>query len=315
MIVARGIEELTREKNSVATVGTFDGVHRAHQEIVREVVHRAKMREGRSVVVTFEPHPREVVGENTEPIHLLTTMDERIELLAALNVDLLFIIAFTKEFSQQTSREFFYQYLVNGTGVSEVVVGYDHKFGTKRQGSTEALIRMGEEFDFSVFAFHPYSLKGEIVSSTLVRRALMNGEVTRAQEFLGREYSLRGTVVAGDGRGRTIGYPTANIEPESRKKLIPANGVYLVGVHIAERQLFGMMNIGVRPTVTEGTRHVMEVHVFDFTGDAYGQQVKISFLRKLRDEQQFASLQELIAQLGNDENVSRKYISEMLQRQ
>jgi riboflavin kinase/FMN adenylyltransferase len=314
MIVARAIGELKREKNSVVTVGTFDGVHLAHQEIVREVVHRAKMKEGRSVVVTFDPHPKEVVGEFKEPIHLLTTVDERRELLDALNVDVLFVIEFTKEFSQQNSREFFERYLVNGTGVSEVVVGYDHKFGTKRQGSAEALVRMGEVFDFSVFSFHPYTVNGEVVSSTLVRHALTNGEVERAHAFLGREYSLRGTVVAGDGRGRTIGYPTANIEPESRSKLIPATGVYLVGVQIAEKKFFGMMNIGVRPTVTDGTQQVMEAHLFDFTGDAYGKRVTISFLKRLRDEQKFASLQELIAQLGKDENVSRKHISEILQR-
>lgn len=315
MILARTIGELTREKNSVVTVGTFDGVHRAHQEIVREVVHRAKMKEGRSVVVTFDPHPKEVVGEFAEPIQLLTTIDERAELLDALQVDVLFVIEFTKEFSRQTAREFFERYLINGTGVSEVVVGYDHKFGTKRQASTEALVRMGEEFDFSVFSFHPYTVNGEVVSSTVVRRALMKGDVERANAFLGRAYSMRGTVVPGDGRGRTIGYPTANVEPEWSKKLIPANGVYLVGVQVNEREYFGMMNIGVRPTVTDGTRHVMEVYMFDFSGDLYGKRLRVSFLRKLRDELKFASLQELITQLGKDETISRQYISEIIQGQ
>jgi riboflavin kinase/FMN adenylyltransferase len=191
MIVARAIGELKLERNSVVTV------HLAHQEIVREVVHRAKMKEGRSVVVTFDPHPKEVVGEFKKPIYLLTTVDERIELFEALNVDLLLVIKFTKEFSQQDSREFFERYLVNGTGVSEVVVGYDHKFGTKRQGSTEALVRMGEEFDFSVFAFHPFTVNGEVVSSTLVRTSLTGGGsrscagISRTSIFVARDGCCR----------------------------------------------------------------------------------------------------------------------------
>jgi riboflavin kinase/FMN adenylyltransferase len=240
MIVARSITEIKLEKNSVVTVGTFDGVHRAHQEIVREVVHRARRIEGRSVVVTFDPHPKEVVGKFSVPIHLLTTVDERIALFDALKVDVLLVIRFTVEFSQQRSHEFYERYLVKGTGVSEVVVGYDHKFGSNRQGGTEELVRMGKEFDFSVFTFHPYSVNGEIVSSTQVRRALAAGDVVKAEAFLGRPYSFRGTVVTGDGRGKTIGYPTANIVLESEMKLVPANGVYVVTVELEGENVFGI---------------------------------------------------------------------------
>jgi len=315
MIVARSINELKKEVNSVVTVGTFDGVHLAHQEIVREVVHRAKMKEGRSVVITFDPHPKEVVMSAKGPVQLLTTIDERIELLDALDVDVLFVIKFTHEFSRLRSREFYERCLVNGSGVSEVVVGYDHKFGSNREGSTEELVRIGQDFDFSVFAFHPYTVNGEVVSSTQVRRALAEGNVERAKAFLGREYSLRGAVVKGDGRGKTIGYPTANIKPDSDKKMIPAKGVYLVGVKLDEKNYFGMMNIGVRPTVTDGVQQTMEVHLFDFADDIYGKNLTITFLRKLRNEQKFASLQELITQLGNDKAQSLKLIAEHGQRQ
>ena len=300
MIVARSLGELNNERNSVVTVGTFDGVHRAHQEIVREVVHRARMKEGRSVVVTFDPHPKEVVGKFKEPIQLLTTIEERVELLASQNVDILLVLEFTLAFSQQSSREFYERYLVQGTGVSEVVVGYDHMFGRNREGSIEELIQLGQQFDFSVFAIHPYTVHGEVVSSTQVRRAIAEGNVERAKAFLGRDYSLRGTVVKGDERGRTIGYPTANILPESRKKMIPENGVYLVGATLEGVNYFGMMNIGVRPTVSDSNLRTVEVHLLDFSETIYGKNLTVTFLKKLRNEQKFSSLQELVAKLDRD---------------
>ncbi len=310
MIVARSIDELKREKNSVVTVGTFDGVHLAHQQIVREVVHRARMKEGRSVVITFDPHPKEIVGDKAKPVALLTTLEERIELLRKQSVDLLVVIEFTFEFSRLKSHEFYERYLVNGLGVSEVVVGYDHMFGRNREGTMEDLVRMGREFGFSVIALQQYTVDGEVVSSTQVRHAVEAGSIERAKKFLGYDYPMRGTVVRGDGRGRTIGYPTANIEPESSKKLIPAKGVYLVAVEVDEKKYFGMMNIGVRPTITEGMQRTIEVHVFDFDQDIYGRRPVISFLKRLRDEQKFASLQELISQLGADKATSLKYLAE-----
>ena len=310
MIVARSINGLKQEKNSVVTVGTFDGVHLAHQHIVREVVHRARMKEGRSVVVTFDPHPKEIVGDQTRPVALLTTLDERVELLRKQSVDLLVVIEFTFDFSRLKSHEFYERYLVNGVGVSEVVVGYDHMFGRNREGTTEDLVHMGQEFGFSVIALQQYSVDGEVVSSTQARQAIETGNIERAKKFLGYDYQLRGTVVRGDGRGRTIGYPTANIEPESSKKLIPAKGVYLVGVQLDEEKYFGMMNIGTRPTVSDGLQRTVEVHLFNFDRDIYGRRLVISFLKRLRDEQKFASLQDLVNQLGADKATSLKYIAQ-----
>lgn len=315
MQLLRSPGDVRRDSNSVVTVGTFDGVHRAHQEIVREVVHRAKMREGRSVVVTFEPHPKEVVPSARGPVQLLTTIEERVELLRTSGVDVLLIIDFTPEFSRVSSREFYERYLVNGTGVSEVVVGYDHMFGRNREGRVEELVAMGKEFNFSVFSLHPFSVNGEVVSSTHIRNALASGDIERANRLLGREYALRGVVVKGDGRGRSIGFPTANISPVSEKKVIPARGVYLVAVTIDGRSHFGMMNIGVRPTVTETPRLTIEVHLFDVDEVLYGKPVTIGFLKRLRDERKFASLPELTRQLEKDKMESLRLIAGHKERQ
>lgn len=315
MIVARSVKEIVRDTKSVVTVGTFDGVHRAHQEIVREVVYRAKRNEGRSVVVTFDPHPKEVVASRRGPVQLLTTIEERIELLKRQQIDLLVVVPFTYEFSQQTSREFYEHFVVAVIGVGEVVVGYDHMFGRNREGDIEELVRMGQRYDFSVFALHPYSVEGEVVSSTQVRKAIHDGDIVRATMLLGHDYAFSGTVVVGDRRGRTIGYPTANIRPESGKKLTPGKGVYLVGVEIGSEHFFGMMNIGVRPTLTSGLQETIEVHVFDFSQDIYGKRITVTFLRKLRDEQKFASLQDLMHQLGTDKAQSLQYIAELTSRQ
>lgn len=315
MIVVRSFDELTNDPNSVVTVGTFDGVHLAHKEIVREVVHRARMREGRSVVVTFDPHPKEVVTSQRGPVSLLTTIEERLEQFSVLGVELLYIINFTYEFSRQSSEEFYRRYLIDGTGVSEVVVGYDHMFGRDREGKTGELVTMGKQYDFSVFAMHPFTVDGQVVSSTQIRKSLAAGDIERANKFLGREYSLRGTVVRGDERGRTIAFPTANILPDSGKKMVPLNGVYFVGVTVREQTYFGMMNIGVRPTVSDASRRTLEVHLFDFNGDIYGEKITVRFISKLRDEQKFASLEELTRQLGHDREESLKLIAGQQERQ
>jgi riboflavin kinase/FMN adenylyltransferase len=197
--------------------------------------------------------------------------------------------------------------VVNGVGVSEVVVGYDHTFGRDREAGIEELVKMGQEFNFSVSAVHPFRVEGEVVSSTEIRNALMAGDLPRAERFLGYRYGMSGRVVPGDGRGRTIGYPTANIKPLSQKKIVPARGVYVVGVECKGRVFYGMMNIGVRPTVTEGTVQIMEAHLFDMHENIYGETVRVTFLRRLRDERKFSSVQELVAQLGRDKAESLQF--------
>ncbi len=315
MIVVRSLAEITKDTGSIVTVGTFDGVHRAHQEIIREVANRARMQEGRSVVVTFEPHPKEIVGSGEQPVMLLATLQERIECIQRMNVDILFIIPFTYEFSRIRAEEFYRNYVVEGIGVSEVVVGYDHMFGRDRTAGIEELVRMGQQLNFSVSAVHQYSVDGEVVSSTVIRSAIAAGDVSHAAKLLGYPYTMHGTVIHGDGRGKTIGYPTANIKPIADRKIIPGRGVYLVGVLLRNKRWYGMMNIGVRPTVTSGGSLSMEVHVFGLSGDLYGEAAEVTFLRKLRDEQRFASLEELTHQLDRDKETSFRYIEEFDKRQ
>lgn len=315
MIVIRSLAEITKDTGSVVTVGTFDGVHLAHQEIIREVVNRARMQEGRSVVVTFEPHPKEIVGSGEQPVMLLATLQERIECIQRMNVDILFVINFTYEFSRISAEEFYRKYVVEGIGVGEVVVGYDHMFGRDRAAGIEELVRMGQGLNFSVSAVHQYRVEDEVVSSTLIRNAIASGDVNHAAKLLGYTYAMRGTVVHGDGRGKTIGYPTANIKPVSDRKIIPGRGVYLVGVLLHDKRWYGMMNIGVRPTVTSGANLSMEVHVFGLSEDLYGEPVEVTFIRKLRDEQKFASLEQLMQQLNKDKETSLRYIEKFDKRQ
>lgn len=308
MIVLHSIEELSLDGQSVVTVGTFDGVHRAHREIVREVVHRAQAINARSVVITFYPHPRDVVGTG-EPVRLLTTIEERTSLLGELGVDVLLVVPFTYEFSRQTPQQFYVRYVVKGARAAEVVVGYDHMFGRDREAGVEEVISIGKSFNFSVFAVHPLSVDGEVVSSTVIRTALESGDVARAGKFLGYPYSVSGKVVQGDGRGKELGYPTANIVPISARKIVPGRGVYLVNVNHPGGRYFGLMNIGVLPTIGEGRAETLEVHLLDFTGDLYGETLTVTFLERLRDEQKFASVQELIDQMGRDKDESLRYIA------
>jgi riboflavin kinase / FMN adenylyltransferase len=314
MILAHTLAEISHDPNTVVTVGTFDGVHLAHQEIIREVVTRARMIEGRSVVVTFSPHPKEVVGKEKGNVRLLVTPDEQEEIIRALHVDVLFIINFTEQFSRLTAREFYESYIVRGLGVHEVVVGYDHMFGHNRAGGIEELVRMGKAFNFSVSAVQPFRMDGEIVSSTRVRDFIATGDVDAANRLLGRAFGFSGTIVHGDGRGKTLGYPTANIAPEEERKIIPGHGVYLVGVSLKGRSLYGMMNIGVRPTIEAHGARSIEVHIFDLHDDVYDERVTVSVLRKLRDERRFGSLAELMEQLKKDREISLQYITELEKR-
>lgn len=311
MIVLRSFDTLRREKNSVVSVGTFDGIHLAHQEIIREVVHRARMREGRSVVVTFDPHPKEVVTSARGPVQLLSTLEERIALLDALHVDVFMVIPFTWDFSRMSAEEFYRGIIDARVGVSEVVVGYDHMFGRDREAGTSALMTLGRDLDFSVFTAHPLTLDGEPISSTRIRRALAAGDVTLAERMLGYPYQISGTVAGGDRRGRTLGFPTANLDPEASKKVVPGNGVYLVRVNAGGTPAYGIMNIGVRPTVSAGVQRVIEVHILGFSRDIYGERIAVTFLRRLRDEKKFGSVQELVEQLNLDREHAYRTISSL----
>lgn len=309
MRVIRSVAEAQKNPNSVVTVGTFDGVHCAHREIIREVIRHARQRDGQSVVITFDPHPKEVVTSAKGTVKLLTTIDERIALLDGLGVDMLLVVRFTFEFSRMAADAFYRDYIVNGVGVSEVVVGYDHMFGRDRQGTVRELEAMGREYGFELVTVPPFQIGGEVVSSTRVRRALATGEIEHATALLGRPYNLQGRVVEGDRRGALLGFRTANLRPEPGNKVIPARGVYVVRVRVDDQQKFGMMNIGFRPTVAAGLAETLEVHILDFDRDIYGASINLEFLRKLREERKFGSFGELTAQLEKDREETRRFVA------
>jgi riboflavin kinase/FMN adenylyltransferase len=299
---ASRLSDVEYQKNSVVTVGSFDGVHLAHREVVEEVVQRARARKGRSVVLTFEPHPKEVLGGT--PVHLLTTLEERQALCEELGVELFFVVEFTYEFSRQTSREFLVRYIIQGTGVSEVIEGYDHHFGRDREGSIEELVRLGKEFEFSVVAMKPVYVEEEVVSSSRIRQHLSEGRVDRAERLLGRPYALSGTVVRGDGRGRSLGYPTANLRLSSARKMVPHDGIYFARVDLGGDVKFGMVSIGTRPTFATGGQRIVEVNILDFDGDLYGRAIAIQFFKRLRDEKKFESVELLVEQMHRDRGES-----------
>ncbi len=305
MRIVRSLEPAVFDRNSVVTVGTFDGVHLAHQEIIERIVTRARELSGRSVVVTFDPHPKEVVRSAQGPVELLTMLEERCERLGELGVDLTVVIPFTKEFSKLTAGEFYSTYLIRGVGLLEVIVGHDHMFGRDRQAGQDELQRLGREHGFQVSVVPPLAVDGEVISSTRIRRALAAGAVEKAGAMLGYPYRLSGTVVPGDGRGKTMGYPTANLDVRRAGKIVPARGVYAVEVLVGAVRGGGIANIGVRPTVTDGTRETIEVHIFDTAADLYGSTVRMGFIGRLRDERKFKGLDELVAQLGDDERRAR----------
>lgn len=310
MKTVRHLSEIEFQRNSVVSVGSFDGVHRAHQEVIREVTRRARGRGGRSVLVTFEPHPKLVLGPAPGEVRLLTTLEERIELCDQLDIDLLFVIPFTFEFSRQSFREFYIQYIVEGVGASEVIEGYDHHFGRDREGSVQGLLQMGREFDFSVIAMKPVTLGGEIVSSSAIRKHLLEGDVARAAELLGRPYSVTGTVIRGDGRGKSLGYPTANIVLSSPVKLVPQDGIYVGMVRRGSSVSYGLISIGTRPTFVENGERSIEVYLIDFEGDLYGESIEIRFLKRLREERKFPTAEELIQQMNDDKEAGIRAIQE-----
>ncbi len=310
MRVVRHPGEAGFEKKTVATVGTFDGVHRAHRQILERVVSRAREIGGRSLVVTFEPHPRTVVGPDPAAVRILTTLAERTAELEALGVDVLLVLQFDRTFSRQSPREFYVKYLVEGTGVSAVFEGFDHHWGRDRAGNVQKLRALGEEFGFEVVALDPVSLDGRVVNSSTVRSDLMAGEVDAAARLLGRPYTLAGRVIRGDQRGRRLGYPTANLELEDPRKLLPRDGIYVVRAEVRNRSYGGMMSIGVRPTFHSNGTRTVEVHILDFRDDIYGEVIRVAFLRRLRDELRFGSAEELIRRMQDDEKESRARLRE-----
>ena len=302
------LNNATRNDNTVLTVGTFDGVHAGHRVLIETVTNSAKKKSARSVIVTFDPHPRDIINPGSDGIRLLSTLEERAELLNDLGVDEMVVIPFDRDFSLLTSEEFVRDIVWEKIGVSEFVIGYDHHFGRNREGTIDTVKRLGEELGFESRVVSKQEVGNRTVSSTAIRNAIQKeGDMQLAASFLERHYILNGTVVHGDKRGKKIGYPTANITPQNSKKIIPKRGVYAVWVRVDNEYHGGMMNIGVRPTF-DGEQETLEVNIFDFNRDLYGKTVQIQFVDRIRDERGFDGIEQLKEQLKQDEMMSREIL-------
>jgi len=290
--------------NPVITIGNFDGVHWAHQKIFKKIIERAKDLHGTSVVITFEPHPIKVMSP-TKAKPLITLLEQKKELIINQGVDLLLIIEFTAEFAAISASDFVKDILVDKIGIKEIVVGYDYTFGHNRQGNIEVLREMGSLFNFNVHQVDPVYVKNVLVSSTSIRKLIMEGNVDQAKKILGRNYQIRGEVISGRNRGGPLlGYPTANLRLTD--ELIPKEGVYIVLIDIGGKTYQGLTNIGYNPTFKDKTFSV-ETYIFDLSANILKQKIKVNFLSHLRDEITFASSKELSQQIDQDVNQAREF--------
>lgn len=297
------LDDFNPVRNAVVTSGTFDGVHVGHQKILSRLREVAEKNKGETVVITFWPHPRLVLYPNDTDLKLLNTFEEKAELLKEQHIDHLLRIPFTKEFSQHSSEEFITSILVNKIGTKKLVIGYDHHFGKNREGSFEQLKINGPKYGFEVEEIPRQDVDHIGVSSTKIRKAIETADIETATHLLGRPYSICGRVVKGDKIGRLMGFPTANLEIDSANKLIPAEGIYAVTVHHEHRVYGGMLYIGYRPTVG-GKKKSIEVNIFDFDKDIYGESLTIKFLSLIRTDSTFNDLEELKTQLMKDKEQS-----------
>lgn len=293
---------------SVVTVGSFDGVHKGHRMIIERMVAVAESRRLRSVIVTFEPHPRRVLkGTFSGSLELLTTLDEKIDLLAGEHLDLLFVVRFTPEFAARSSDDFIRNVLVRLLGTKSIIVGYDHAFGRDRRGSSKTLESLGRELDLDVEVIDEVLIGNEHFSSTRIRILLEEGKIEEANEFLGSPYLITGSVGHGDKRGRDIGFPTVNLRLSDPNKLLPHAGVYLAQTVVHGVSFMAMMNIGVRPTISAEGIKTVEAHIIGYSGTLYGCFIRFSLLRFIREEKKFSTLDELRLQLEKDKKTVEMY--------
>jgi riboflavin kinase/FMN adenylyltransferase len=308
--IVKNIANFSTDEKTFVTIGTFDGVHFGHQKILEKLVYEAKKAGKKAVLLTFFPHPRMVLQKDAT-IELINTIDERAQLLEKTGLDYLIIHPFSKAFSKTTALEFVRDVLVNTFNISKLIIGYDHHFGKNREGNIEQLTEYSLLYNFVVEEIPAQDIDDVSVSSTKVRRALADGNLKTANNYLGYNFMLNGFVVNGKKLGGTIGYPTANINIKEDYKLIPKMGVYVVKSFLGTKTVFGMMNIGNRPTVN-GKHQTIEVHFFDFEDDLYGHHLTVELIYFLREEHKFNSVELLILQLQKDEKTARVYIQKNL---
>jgi len=302
MKVHYDLTQLPAFKNAIITMGAFDGVHRGHQQIIARLQFLAQKVQGESVIITFHPHPRKVISSVPGEIKQLTSLNERIQLLEKAGIDHLVVVNFDYHFSNLTAEQYVEDFLVARFHPHTVIIGYDHRFGNKRNGNLELLKKYGTQLHFEVEEINEQIVEGEIVSSTHIRNYLLERDIQKANSLLGYAYFFEGFIVRGNQIGRTIGFPTANLHINDEEKLIPANGVYAVkvtGACLGHQIYNGMMNIGVRPTV-DGQKKVIEVNIFHFDADIYENNITVFVYDYIRGEVKFEGLEGLKAQLNQD---------------
>lgn len=327
MKIYNNLSDFKKLDNAIVTIGTFDGVHFGHQKIIKQLVQKAKADNGESVILTFFPHPRMIIDPENQELKMINTINEKAEILKGLGVDHLIITPFTRDFSNQLPEDYIKNTLVNNIGTKHIIIGYDHRFGKDRSGNLSDLKAAGLHYGFSVEEIMEQDIHDVAVSSTKIRQALLAGDVSLANDYLGYPFSIFGRVIKGDKIGRTIGFPTANIFVEETYKLIPGDGIYAVTVEMESevrspesealhpkpstlnlQPYKGMAYIGQRPTINGMTRNI-EVNIFDFNQEIYGQDIKMNFLKFLRHDVKFTGLEALTVQLQKDKEATLAYFN------
>lgn len=307
MKIFHSINDFSSTKKTILTLGTFDGVHIGHKKILKKITQNTENHKYESLVLTFFPHPRMVLQEHSD-IKLLNTIDEKIDLLEKIGIENLVIHPFDEAFSRLTAEEFVRNILVDRFHIQKIIIGHDHRFGRNRTANIDDLIAYGKEYGFEVEQISVQEINDISVSSTKIRNAILEGDMALANDYLGYDYFLTGSIVKGKQLGRTIGFPTANLKIEESYKLIPQNGVYIVKSIIDGQIVFGMMNIGFNPTV-DGQKQSIEIHYFNFNTDLYNQKISVSILQRIRSEQKFESVELLKEQLEKDKKKSLSYLN------
>jgi riboflavin kinase/FMN adenylyltransferase len=285
----------------VATIGIFDGVHRAHTEVIKQCRKIADNICGETVMITLWPHPRKIFNDGRPPLKLLTSLEEKINLLHNKGIDNLVVLNFDKKFAATGFEQFVREILVEGLNISHLAVGFNHQFGKNREGNFEKLIALAKKYKFGLTQMEPFLLDNVKVSSTKIRNLILEGDMQKANHFLGYSFFLSGRVIGGNKKGREIGFPTANIVVDDTYKIIPRNGVYAVFANVDGESHEGMMNIGCRPTLEEDcTQPILEVNLFDYSGNLYDKEIKLNFIRRIRDEQKFHNMEDLASHIAQD---------------
>ena len=309
MEVVNNIDKFSSHRNSAITIGTFDGIHLGHQAIIRRLCEISKAAKINSILVTFDPHPQTIIKQkNKEEIKILTTIEEKKNFLENFDLDFLVVIKFTKEFSKINSSQFIEDFLVNKFKAEEIIIGYNHAFGRDREGTISTLDKLSKKFNYNITLVTPEKYKGELISSSRIRRALKHGEVYDVSQMFGRNYSFSGMVIKGNGIGKTINIPTANIKIDNDKKLIPKKGTYIVKISVKEKMYNGLLNIGTKPTF-DSQKVSTEANIFDFNDNIYNEKITVEVIKRLRDEIKFENIEALVRQIQKDKKECTKFFS------